>query len=296
MSVTIQTSFVNQYNANLEMLCQQMGSKLRGAVGVEKVKGECAYFEQLGSVEAVKAGARVTTSGATYHTDTPITDMPYSRRRVDMATWRLADLIENDDKVRMLIDPTSQVAQSFAMGMGRAFDAELLRASLGKAKTGHDGSTEVDLPAGNVIDTDAANVFNVDKLIEAKIFLDSKDAPEEDRFIAVQAKDLKNLLKDQKATSVDYAAVKALVQGEIDTFMGFKFIRVSDKVWSSAGIDDNVAVAFHRNGLKLGIAQDIISHIDPRPDKNYATQVYSEVNFGATRMNEDLVVKVVNKA
>lgn len=295
MAVTLPVSFVNQYNANLEMLCQQKGSKLRGAVSVEKVKGECAYFEQIGSVEAVKAGARAG-SGYAYHTETPITDMPYSRRRVDMGTWRLADLIENDDRVKMLIDPTNQVANSFAMGMGRAFDAELLKASLGTAKTGHDGSTEVAFDANMTVDADAAEVFNVNKLIEAKILLDSKDVPEEDRFIAVQAKDLKNLLKDQKATSVDYAAVKALVQGEIDTFMGFKFIRISDKVWTSAGVADNTAIAFHRDGLKLGIGQDIISHIDPRPDRNYATQVYSEVNFGATRMDENKVCQIKNKA
>lgn len=296
MAVTLPVSFVNQYNANLEMLCQQRGSKLRGAVSFAKVRGETAYFEQLGAVEAFKAGARDTASGTAYHTDTPITNTPYSRRRMDMGTWRLADLIENDDKVRMLIDPTSEVAINFANAMGRAFDAELLKAALGTAKTGHDGSTDVALPEANVIDTAAASVFNVDKLIEAKIFLDSKDAPEEDRFIAVQAKDLKNLLKDQKATSVDYATVKALVQGQIDSFMGFKFIRVSDKVWTAAGIANNVAVAFHRDGLKLGVAQDIISHIDPRPDKNYATQVYSEVNFGTTRMDEDKVVKIVNQA
>lgn len=295
MTVSIPVSFVSQFNNNLEVLCQQKGSKLRGAVSVEKVTGECAYFEQIGSVEAVKAGAR-TGSGYTYHTETPITDMPYSRRRVDMGTWRLADLIENDDRVKLLIDPTNQVANSFAMAMGRAFDAELLRASLGTAKTGHDGSTEVQFDTNMTVDDAAADVFNVNKLIEAKILLDSKDVPEEDRYIAVQAKDLKNLLKDQKATSVDYAAVKALVQGEIDTFMGFKFIRISDKVWTAAGVADNTAIAFHRDGLKLAIGQDIISHIDPRPDRNYATQVYSEVNFGAVRMDENKVCQIKNKA
>lgn len=296
MAVTLPVSFVAQYNANLQMLCQQKGSKLRGLVSVEKVKGECAYFEQIGSVEATEAAARDTTSGATYHTDTPITDMPYSRRRLDMTTFRLADLIENDDRVRMLIDPTNQTAASFAYALGRAIDTKLLKEALGSAKTGHDGSTAVALPAGNVIDTAAASVFNVDKLIETKTLMDSKDVPEEDRYIAVQAADLKNLLKDQKATSVDYAAVRALVQGQIDTFMGFKFIRVSDKVWTAAGTGANVAVAFHRDGLKLGIGQDIITHIDARPDKNYATQVYSEINFGACRMDEDKVFKIVSKA
>ena len=294
--ITIPVSFVQQYTKNLQMLCQQKGSKLRGLVSVEQVKGECAYFEQIGSVEATESAARNTTSGATYHTDTPIVDVPYSRRRLDMSNFRLADLIENDDRVKLLIDPTNQTAQTFANALGRAIDTKLLKEALGTAKTGHDGSTEVDLPAGQIVDSAAAAVFNVDKLIEVKTLMDKADVPEEDRYMAVSAADLKNLLKDQKATSVDYAAVRALVQGQIDTFMGFKFVRISDKVWTAAGIAANTAVAFHREGLKLGIGQDIITHIDQRPDKNYATQVYSEINFGACRMLETSVVKIVSKA
>lgn len=295
MTVSIPVSFVQQYNKNLQMLCQQKGSKLRGLVSVEQVKGECAYFEQIGAVEATEAAAR-NGGGYTYHTETPITDTPYSRRRLDMTTFRLADLIENDDRVKLLIDPTNQTAQTFANALGRAIDMKLLKMAVGPAKTGHDGSTEVELPAGQIVDSAAAAVFNVDKLIEVKTLMDKADVPEEDRYMAVSAADLKNLLKDQKATSVDYATVRALVQGQIDTFMGFKFVRISDKVWTAAGIDANVAVAFHREGLKLGIGQDIITHIDERPDRNYATQVYSEINFGACRMDENKVVQVKSKA
>ena len=295
MTVSIPVSFVSQYNKNLQMLCQQKGSKLRGLVSVEQVTGECAYFEQIGAVEATEAAAR-NGAGYTYHTETPITDTPYSRRRLDMTTFRLADLIENDDRVKLLIDPTNQTAQTFANALGRAIDTKLLKEALGTAKTGHDGSTEVEFPAGQIVDSAAAAVFNVDKLIEVKTLMDKADVPEEDRYMAVSAADLKNLLKDQKATSVDYAAVRALVQGQIDTFMGFKFVRISDKVWAAAGIAANTAVAFHREGLKLGIGQDIITHIDQRPDKNYATQVYSEINFGACRMDENKVVQVKSKA
>lgn len=295
MTVSIPVSYVQQYNKNLQMLCQQKGSKLRGLVSVEQVTGECAYFEQIGAVEATEAAAR-NGAGYTYHTETPITDTPYSRRRLDMTTFRLADLIENDDRVKLLIDPTNPTAQTFANALGRAIDMKLLKMAVGTAKTGHDGSTEVEFPASQIVDSEAAAVFNVDKLIEVKTLMDKADVPEEDRYMAVSAADLKNLLKDQKATSVDYAAVRALVQGQIDTFMGFKFVRISDKVWTAAGIDANTAVAFHREGLKLGIGQDIITHIDPRPDRNYATQVYSEINFGACRMLEDSVVKIVSKA
>ena len=293
--ITIPVSFVQQYTKNLQMLCQQKGSKLRGLVSVEQVTGECAYFEQIGAVEATEAAAR-NGAGYTYHTETPITDTPYSRRRLDMTTFRLADLIENDDRVKLLIDPTNQTAQTFANALGRAIDMKLLKMAVGTAKTGHDGSTEVELPATQIVDSAAAAVFNVDKLIEVKTLMDKADVPEEDRYMAVSAADLKNLLKDQKATSVDYAAVRALVQGQIDTFMGFKFVRISDKVWTAAGIAANTAVAFHREGLKLGIGQDIITHIDPRPDRNYATQVYSEINFGACRMDENKVVQVKSKA
>lgn len=295
MTVSIPVSYVQQYNKNLQMLCQQKGSKLRGLVSVEQVKGECAYFEQIGAVEATEAAAR-NGAGYTYHTETPITDTPYSRRRLDMTTFRLADLIENDDRVKLLIDPTNPTAQTFANALGRAIDMKLLKMAVGTAKTGHDGSTEVEFPASQIVDSAAAAVFNVDKLIEVKTLMDKADVPEEDRYMAVSAADLKNLLKDQKATSVDYAAVRALVQGQIDTFMGFKFVRISDKVWNAAGIAANTAVAFHREGLKLGIGQDIITHIDPRPDRNYATQVYSEINFGACRMDENKVVQVKSKA
>lgn len=293
--VTLPVSYVQQYNKNLQMLCQQKGSKLRGLVSVEQVTGECAYFEQIGAVEATEAAAR-NGAGYTYHTETPITDTPYSRRRLDMTTFRLADLIENDDRVKLLIDPTNPTAQTFANALGRAIDMKLLKMAVGTAKTGHDGSTEVEFPASQIVDSAAAAVFNVDKLIEVKTLMDKADVPEEDRYMAVSAADLKNLLKDQKATSVDYAAVRALVQGQIDTFMGFKFVRISDKVWTAAGIAANTAVAFHREGLKLGIGQDIITHIDPRPDRNYATQVYSEINFGACRMDENKVVQVKSKA
>tara|TARA_X000001382_G_scaffold32315_2_gene21178 strand:+ start:3123 stop:3290 length:168 start_codon:yes stop_codon:yes gene_type:complete len=53
MSTQITTAFVNQFSANIQMLSQQMGSKLRDTVDVETVNGERAYFEQIGSAAAV---------------------------------------------------------------------------------------------------------------------------------------------------------------------------------------------------------------------------------------------------
>ncbi len=86
------------------MLAQQMGSRLRDAVRIENVVGKNAFIDQIGS-----ATAQVRT---TRHADTPQIDTPHSRRRLTLADYEYADLIDDQDNVRMLIDPTSAYAQA----------------------------------------------------------------------------------------------------------------------------------------------------------------------------------------
>ena len=288
MPSTVSTAFVSMYSSNIQILAQQAGSKLFGAVDMESVRGEDAYFDQIGAVDAVLKTTR--------QSDTPIGNTPFSRRKVTMATHHFGDLIDNDDIVRMLTDPTSQLVKNVAHAMGRVYDKQILAAAVGNAATGHDGGTAVALPAAQIIESTAATIFTVDKLIEAKTIMDAADIPEEDRFIAVQAADMKNLLGATQIGSADYNTVKALVHGNVDTFMGFKFIRVSDRVWTAAGVADNVAIAFQKDCMKLGIGQDIFSRVSERADKNYAVQVYSEVTSQAVRMAEGGVVKINNLA
>ena len=132
MSSQISTAFVNQYSANVTMLSQQMGSLLRGAVDVESVNGEKAFFDQVGSAAAVLRTTR--------HADTPLIDTPHSRRMVTMADYEYADLIDDQDKIRLLVDPTSTYARAAASAMGRAIDDVIIAAAIGTAKTGKDGS------------------------------------------------------------------------------------------------------------------------------------------------------------
>ena len=48
MSTQVTTAFVNQFSSNVNLLPQQMGSLLRGAVDTESVTGEKAFFDQIG--------------------------------------------------------------------------------------------------------------------------------------------------------------------------------------------------------------------------------------------------------
>ena len=93
MSVQITTAFIEQYKSNVFHLAQQKGSRLRDAVRSEQVVGKAHYFERIGSTAALKRTSR--------HSDTPRVDTPHSRRRVTMEDYDWADLIDNEDKVRM---------------------------------------------------------------------------------------------------------------------------------------------------------------------------------------------------
>ena len=106
MSTQITTAFVEQYSSNVSMLAQQMGSRLRSAVDVESVRGKHAFFDQIGVTAAQVRSTR--------HGDTPQVTTPHSRRRVGLADYEWADLIDDLDKVRMLADPTSSYAKAAA--------------------------------------------------------------------------------------------------------------------------------------------------------------------------------------
>lgn len=285
MSQSITTAFVQQYSANVQMLSQQMGSRLRDAVRLETVVGKNAFIDQIGSVTAQLRSSR--------HADTPQIDTPHQRRRLSIASYEFADLIDDQDKVRMLIDPTSSYAQAAAAAMGRAMDDVIITAALGTASTGETGSGSATLDAtNNMVGSASSNDgLTIAKLTEAKRKMDLNDVdPSIPRYIAVGPKQIEDLLGTTQVTSSDFNTIKALVQGDVDTFMGFKFIMTN-----RLSIDSNdirSCFAWAEDGITLGIGKDVQARIDERNDKGYATQVYYCMDIGAVRMEEAKVVKI----
>jgi hypothetical protein len=282
MSTQITTAFVEQYKSNVFHLAQQKGSRLRNAVRTETVVGKSHYFERIGSTAALKRTSR--------HSDTPRVDTPHSRRRVTMDDYDWADLIDNEDKIRMLISPQSEYAQAGAWAMGRAMDDAIIDAASGNAFGGVSGGTTVALPSAQKI-VHASAGMTLEKLIEAKEILDASDVdPEEPRYIVVTSQQLSDLLALEKITSGDYASIKALVQGEIDTYMGFNFIR-TERLDTNAS-SNRLCIAFCQSGIGLALGQDINTKISERADKNYATQVFLSMTIGATRIEDEKVVEI----
>jgi hypothetical protein len=217
-------------------------------------------------------------------------DTPHSRRKVTMDDYDWADLIDNEDKVRLLISPSSDYAMAGAFAMGRAMDDAIIAAATGNAYAGVSGGTATPLGSGQKIVHGSANL-TLAKLIEAKEILDAAEVdPEEPRFLVCQASQISNLLNSTTVTSSDFNTVKALVQGNIDTFLGFKFIR-SQRLGTDATPSRQV-LAFTKSAIGLALGSDISTKISERSDKNYATQVFLSMTIGATRIEEEKMVEI----
>ena len=282
MSNQITTAFVQQYSNNVQMLSQQKGSLLRSAVDVETVVGKNAFFDQVGSALAVKRTTR--------HADTPQMDTPHARRRVSLVDYEYADLIDNQDKIRTLIDPTSSYASAAAFALGRAQDDEIIAALSGTAFTGETGSTSTALPGSQKITESGTAGLTIAKLRSAKEILDAASVdPSISRYIAVSPKQITDLLGTTEVTSSDFNSVKALANGEVNSFLGFNFI-VSNRL--DIASSKRLCLVWAMDGCKMAIGQDLMTRIDERSDKGYAHQVYVCQSIGATRMEESKVVTI----
>lgn len=190
----------------------------------------------------------------------------------------------------MLISPQSEYAQAGAWAMGRAMDDAIIAAATGNAFGGVAGGTTVALPAAQKVAVAGAGL-TLEKLIDAKEILDANDVdPDEPRYFIATSKQMSNLLNIEKVTSADYASVKALVQGQIDTYLGFKFIRTERL--GLDGSSNRQCLAFCQSAMGLAIGADVSTRISERADKNYATQVFLSMTIGATRVEDEKMVEV----
>jgi hypothetical protein len=202
------------------------------------------------------------------------------------------------DKVKMLADPTSSYTQNAAYALGRKVDATIIDAAFGTAYTGKTGSSTTTFSANQTVASDyvesggaTASNLSIAKLRRARFLLDSTEAAMdgEPLYAVVTASQIQSLLSSTQVTSSDFNSVKALVAGEVDTFMGFKFIRT--ELLPKAG-NVRSTLFFAQQGLCLATAQDITVDVGPRRDKRNSVQVYVSASFGASRMWEEKVLKV----
>ena len=277
MSSLITQAFVQQYKANVIMLYQQKDSKLRGTVREEPLTGEAHYFERLGPTEMVERLVR--------HQDTQYVDSQHSRRKVGIRDFTWADLVDKQDKIRLLIDPQSEYAQNAARAMHRNYDRLVIEAFTADAASGPSGATAVTFASEALFDLDvSAAAIDSDDIRTVKAAFDNADIDEDDRYALVTPDTIQQLLADTKVISSDFNTLKALQAGGLGegTWMGFKW-KVSTLCPSAAG-GDRYIFFWHRSAMGIAVGADPMVRIDELPTKDYSVQVYACRTMGATRV------------
>jgi hypothetical protein len=138
----------------------------------------------------------------------------------------------------------------------------------------------------------AGTNMNIEKLIEAKKLLDAGNVPMEGRCMLIHANTLAGLLGETQVTSADFASVKALVQGDIDTFMGFKFVTIGDR--DEGGLpkpSTRTCFAFHKDAVGVGIGMNQKSEIHYVPEKT-SFLVSSMFSAGAVAIDAEGIVAI----
>lgn len=266
------------YGANIMQLAQQKYSKLASTVMIKpNVRGKTFFQDQIGAWSMEVKGGR--------NTQTPNNDPLLARRMGTMLDFHDARLLDRGDELRTISDPRSAYTIAAAQALGRQIDVQIITAAMAQAASGETGSTLV--TNGNIV-LGTATSMTLARVVAVKAQLDNQDVDMEDRYFVITPAALDNLLNTTAATSSDYNAVKALVRGEIDTWMGFKWI-MSTRL-QAVSSSTLIGIAYQKFGICAAMAAEPLVRTDERTDLSYSWQVYYELNMGAVRLEESRVV------
>lgn len=282
MSNQITEAFVQQYADNFRHVAQQTVSRLEGTVMIESgIRGMSKSVNRLGQRTASRRTVR--------HGDTPINDQPHSTRFVDLFDWEDGDMIDDQDKIRMLVDPTSDYVKAMVASMNRAKD-DVIVSALGGASRASTGN--ILLPASQKIVHGGVGLTKA-KIIQARKLFRKNEADKhngEELFMLYNADAAGQILSDTTLTSADFISAKFLESGDVEgNWLGFKWIPMErlPKVATTRSL-----FAYAKSGVTLGIGENITHKVGEDPGKGFNVRIYAKQSLGAVRVEEEKVVEI----
>jgi N4-gp56 family major capsid protein len=235
------------------------------------------------TVKFPKVGRGVATPRITQTDVTPL-NVGFSNVTCTLQDWNAAEYSDIFSQAKVNFDERQELVQVLGNAIGRRQDQLILDALTAASGTG---------TVSNDIGGSDTNL-NVAKLREAKRLLDKNNVPPEGRNIILHASGLASLLSETAVTSSDFNTVKALVSGEINTFLGFTFHVMGDRSEGGLAIDgslDRTCFAFHKDAI--GYAEGIA----PRTEVNYIPEktsflVNSVFSAGAIAIDAEGIIKI----
>jgi hypothetical protein len=278
MAQSITNAFVTLFDAEVKQAYQGESSIL-GCVRLRQgVQGQTYKFPKLGKGSAT---ARIP------QTDVTPLNVTYSQVTATMSDFNAAEYSDIFHQAKVNFDERQELVQVVSKAIGRRMDQLIIDAVNAASGTG--------TVAKNVVTSGSAanSNLNVGKLIAAKKALDAKNVPFDDRHIIIHANSLSGLLADERAISGDFASIKALVSGEINTFLGFRFYVLGDRDEGGLPLatNDRTCFAFHRSAVGMAVNMAQKTEINYVPEKT-SFLVNSMFSAGAVAIDADGIVKI----
>lgn len=295
---TIEQHHVAGFRANLNLTPRQMTSRLIGAVDAD-----LAYSEPGKSFNCDDIGVSVPHAVTTRVPDSPEGFLENIRRGGHFSAFADGKFIDSLDKARMLSDPSNKTMAAMMAGKQLFFDDKIIDGLFGTTYSGETLTTANTFPAAQIIAVDdrqnlhdaetvaaSGNLgLTIGKIITAGEMLDASEL-EGERIFAFGRKEKSQLLASTPATSSDYNAVKALVNGTINEFYGFRFIR-TERLPVASSI--RACAAWIKPAIEFKAREIETAKITQRADKSYRWYAYYESEFAVARRYDSAVVKVL---
>jgi hypothetical protein len=282
MSFQVTEAFAQQFADNFRHVAQQTKSRFEPYCLMEpNIVGISKTINRLGQ--------RTAQRRLTRHSDTPLNDQPHSTRFIDLFDWEDGDMLDDQDKIRMLVDPKSDYVKALVNGLNRAKDDVFIAGALGNARA---TTGNVILSAGQKIANGGTGLTKA-KVIQTKQLFRANEADEyvgEELFFTYGSKQLNDILSDTTLTNADFIQLRLLQEGNINTkWMGFTWIP-SERLPLAGGIRS--CFAWAKSGMCMGFAENIVTKVGEDPSKSFNTRIYGKMSLGAVRVEEEKVVQV----
>jgi hypothetical protein len=279
MAISISNAFVTLFDSEVKQAYQAQ----RALAGITRertnVEGSTVKFPKIG---------KGTASVRIPQTDVTPLNVTYSQVTATMTDYIAAEYSDIFHQQRVNFNERQELVQVVSGAIGRRMDQVVLDALAAASSTGTVAKEIADDGS-----TGSASNLNVGKLRAAKKYLDSKNVPMEGRSIIIHANNLSALLGLTSVTSQDFNTVKALVNGELDTFLGFKFITLGDRDEGGLPLStaDRTVYAFHRDAVGMAIGMNQTSRVDYIPEKT-SFLVASMFSAGSVAIDSEGIVKI----
>ena len=274
MAINISNAFVTLFDAEVKQ-AYQAESVLRNTVRLRTgVEGSTHKFPKIG-----KGVAQVRVP----QTDVVPMNVDYSQATVTLSDYIAAEYSDIFNQAKVNFDERQELVQVVSKSIGRRAD-QLIIDALDAASS----SLTVASSIGG-----ANTNLNLAKLLETKKLMDAANVPSQGRHILVHANNLAGLLAETEVTSSDYNSVKTLVNGEVNTFLGFNFHVIGDRdeggLTLSSG--DRQCFAWHQQALGYAEGMGIKTEINYIPEKT-SYLVASMFSAGSVGIDAEGIVEI----